>query len=1085
MRVGAFWRASVTALGYSRRALLVPANPERLKTDPQQTGAEPGGEFLARQESRRRGLKRANTAVAVVIITVLALALTALWQGRRATGLQATAEQSRQRAELAEARARQDLWRALLAEASATRLGQTVSRREVGLETIQRAASIAYSDELRDEAIATLALPDFRLESTVPIDGSMRIPAFDDTLRLCAVGLTNGDVLVRRASDAMEVRRFTRAAAGVPEAQEHPVNLEFASGGGALSVRYYRGAIAVFDLQSGAVRFTRDTDALRRPAARAHFSSDGRFIVAPVFKPDGFEVMDARTGKTVAHFPQISSFSHAAVRPGTNQFASYANGMVSVYDWDKGEKVADYPFAPGSRVLAWSADGIRLAVGGNSSRVHVWDVATRRLTELPGHQADVFDLQFEGSGARLAVATLDNTTRIWDLADERLVAIAEDRRLARWGPDGRSGWVLSKQRFEIRNETGNPILASPRGRPDDTDGATMDVSPDGRWAVSKAGANAALVWNLTEPRAPQRVALTNLHSFCFHPKEPKLLLMRDHRVEEQTFSVQTNDGRSLATLGTAVPRSIVEGRLPELITTSANGRTRVYVELRRGAIWLENGDSTNGLIQLEKIYHSSVLRRSGSIHGTGTVALSPDGHWLVVSADGTQGAYLFDARTGQAVRPIDEYTGGVQFSLDGRWLVLMAVPYCRVFRTSDWSPVWSKPTDPRSPSYSGAAAFSPDGSRLACVLSAHRATLVSTEDGREEAVLEPPDASTITLARWTPDGERLVLATRDNQLNIWLPQSLRHELTKLGLERKPSHQVALESAPALSTVSRPTLRWIVPTLLACAAIAAGLALIALRHHRRLIGEFSQTEALALRREKELQIERELNELKNRFVSMVSHEFRTPLGITMSAIELLRNHLELLEDAKRKELFDDIFVATRHMADMMEQMLVLSRAEAGKLAFRPVPINLENLCHRLVDESLSASNRRCPIEVKVEGTLTGAEADESLLRHIFSNLLSNAVKYSAAGQTVEFGVTRTGGNAVFTVRDAGIGIPPGDVPRLFHAFHRAANVGETPGTGLGLVIVKRCVDLYGGAIEVRSKPGEGTTFTVTLPVFVAS
>ena len=1060
-------------------------NPERLKTDPQDSGAASGAEFVARQESRRRGLKRANTAVAVVIIAVLALALAALWQGRRAAGLQATAEQSRERAESAEAQARQDLWRALLAETRATRLGQTVSRREVGLETIQRASSIASSDELRDEAIATLALPDFRLESTVPIDGSMRIPAFDDTLRLCAVGLTNGDVLVRRTSDAAEVRRFTRAAAGVPEAQEHPVNLEFAPGGRALSVRYFRGAIAVFDLETGAVRFTRDTDELRRQASRALFSSDGRFIVAPVFKPDGFEVMDARTGRTVAHFPEISSFSHAAARPGANQFASYASRKVSVFDWDTKKKVAEYPFEAGSRVLAWSTDGNQLAVGGNSSRVRVWDVATGRLTELPGHKADVFDLQFDVSGARLAVATLDNTTRIWDLADERPVAIAEDRRLARWGPNGRSGWVLPKQRFEIRSEAGNPILASPRGRPDDTDGATMDVSPDGRWAVSKAGAGAALIWNLAEPRAPQRVDLTNLHSLCFHPKEPKLLLMRNHRVEERSFSVQTNDGRTSVRLGTALPRSVVEDRFPELIATSSDGRTRVYVELRRGAMWMENPDLTNGLIQLEKIYHSSVLRRSGSIHGTGTVALSPDGRWLVVSADGSRGAYLFDARTGQAVRQIDEWTGGVQFSLDGRWLVLMAVPYCRVFRTSDWSQVWSKPTDSRSPSYSGAAAFSPDGSRVACVLSAHRATIVATKDGREEAVLESPDASTITLARWTPDGDRLVLATRDNQLNIWQPEALRRELTALGVERKSSHPVAREITPSLATVSRPTLRWLVPTLLACAAIAAGVALVALRHHRRLIGEFSQADALALRREKELQIERELNELKNRFVSMVSHEFRTPLGITMSAVELLRNHFELLDDAKRKELFDDIFSSTRHMAGLMEQMLVLGRVEAGKHAFRPAPINLGAFCHRLMDECLSATHRRCPIEVKLEGALDGAQADESLLRHIFSNLLSNAVKYSTAGQTVEFGVTRAGVNAVFTVRDGGIGIPEEDLPRLFQAFHRAANVGETPGTGLGLVIVKRCVELYGGAIEVRSKPGEGTTFVVTLPVFAAS
>src|SRR5262245_43740078 len=143
----------------------------------------------------------------------------------------------------------------------------------------------------------------------------------------------------------------------------------------------------------------------------------------------------------------------------------------------------------------------------------------------------------------------------------------------------------------------------------------------------------------------------------------------------------------------------------------------------------------------------------------------------------------------------------------------------------------------------------------------------------------------------------------------------------------------------------------------------------------------------------LATERELGELKNRFVAMVSHEFRTPLGITMSAVELLRNHLEVLNESKRRELFDDILSSTRHMAGLMEQVLLLGRVEAGKVGYRPAPLDLGTLCHKLADESLSATNRRCPIEVELDHSLGEVRADESLLRHIFSNLLSNAVKYS--------------------------------------------------------------------------------------------
>jgi len=229
-------------------------------------------------------------------------------------------------------------------------------------------------------------------------------------------------------------------------------------------------------------------------------------------------------------------------------------------------------------------------------------------------------------------------------------------------------------------------------------------------------------------------------------------------------------------------------------------------------------------------------------------------------------------------------------------------------------------------------------------------------------------------------------------------------------------------------------------------------------------------------------ERELNELRSRFTSIVSHEFRTPLGIIMSAVELLRNYFDRLDEERRSELFEDIHSATRRMGALMEQVLVLGRADAGKLTFSPVPLDLEALCLKLTDESQSATVRRCPVEMAFENDLAGATADEPLLRHIFSNLLSNAAKYSPSGSPVEFRVRRDGDAAEFIVKDRGIGIPADDQLRMFEAFQRARNVGEIPGSGLGLLITKRCVELHGGSIGFVSNAGEGTAFTVRLPVF---
>jgi PAS domain S-box-containing protein len=234
--------------------------------------------------------------------------------------------------------------------------------------------------------------------------------------------------------------------------------------------------------------------------------------------------------------------------------------------------------------------------------------------------------------------------------------------------------------------------------------------------------------------------------------------------------------------------------------------------------------------------------------------------------------------------------------------------------------------------------------------------------------------------------------------------------------------------------------------------------------------------------KTLEREKELSQLKSNFVSMVSHEFRTPLGIIQSSAELLRDFYQKMQAVEREEQLESIARNTRRMAGMMEGVLVLSRLDAGKLHFQPAMLNLDSFCRRVVDEVLSATSRRCLVDLRLNSIPSEAKADEQLLGHIFTNLLSNAIKYSEPGATVQFAVERHGRDAVCTVRDPGIGISDDDQQQLFKAFHRGGNVGTRPGTGLGLLLVKRCAELHGGEVRVSSKMGEGTTVIVRLPVF---
>ncbi|HCN29719.1 MAG TPA: hypothetical protein DIT64_13440 [Verrucomicrobiales bacterium] len=231
----------------------------------------------------------------------------------------------------------------------------------------------------------------------------------------------------------------------------------------------------------------------------------------------------------------------------------------------------------------------------------------------------------------------------------------------------------------------------------------------------------------------------------------------------------------------------------------------------------------------------------------------------------------------------------------------------------------------------------------------------------------------------------------------------------------------------------------------------------------------------------LEQERELGELKSRFVTMVSHEFRTPLGIIMSAVELLQHYSDRLPEDEKKRQLQEIQSSTKHMGGLMEQVLLLGRAEAGKLTCKPAPLDLAAFAERVIDETQSITSGKCRVTLDTEAVPASSNVDESLLRHILSNLVANAVKYSPEGSEVTLRVRCRGPQAVFEVSDRGIGIPEKDRARLFEAFHRCSNVGDTPGTGLGLVIVKRCVELHGGSIEVASEPGLGSTFTVRIPI----
>ncbi len=226
-------------------------------------------------------------------------------------------------------------------------------------------------------------------------------------------------------------------------------------------------------------------------------------------------------------------------------------------------------------------------------------------------------------------------------------------------------------------------------------------------------------------------------------------------------------------------------------------------------------------------------------------------------------------------------------------------------------------------------------------------------------------------------------------------------------------------------------------------------------------------------------ERELNQLKTRFVSMISHELRTPLSIIQSTADLLENYH--WSASERAEWFQQIRNAIQHMTQLIEDVLLLGKAEAIVLHHQVQALQLTKFLTDLIENWQQTIGQERHIHLICEGQPQIVYVDPKLLRHCCHNLLSNAIKYSAPGSEIQVVLRFQADQVVLSVKDQGIGIPPEDLERLFDAFFRAKNAECIQGTGLGLTIVKKCVELLHGEISVVSELNVGTTFSLTLPI----
>ncbi|WP_240312732.1 sensor histidine kinase [Flavihumibacter solisilvae] len=239
-------------------------------------------------------------------------------------------------------------------------------------------------------------------------------------------------------------------------------------------------------------------------------------------------------------------------------------------------------------------------------------------------------------------------------------------------------------------------------------------------------------------------------------------------------------------------------------------------------------------------------------------------------------------------------------------------------------------------------------------------------------------------------------------------------------------------------------------------------------------ERSQTEL-----EEALNKEKELNEIKSRFVSMASHEFRTPLSTILSSATLISRYQQSEEQQQRQKHVTRIKNAVKHLNDLLEDFLSLGKLEEGKVEINLSKVNLAELMDEVEEELRPSIKEGQKLETRINAD-PHCVTDKRMVKHIFHNLLSNAFKFSGEGKSVHVDVSTLDGEVSIRVRDEGIGIAADEQQFLFDSFFRAKNAFNIQGTGLGLHIVNRYINLLGGNITFESELDKGTSVTVSLP-----
>jgi WD40 repeat protein/tRNA A-37 threonylcarbamoyl transferase component Bud32 len=658
------------------------------------------------------------------------------------------------------------LWQSYLAQARARRWSGRPGRRVESLEALASAAAIRPSLELRNEAIACMALMDLRV--TREWDGcppGAHGLAFDAKLERYAVGDAQGNLSIRAVADNRELMRL-------PGPGDPAWIVHFSPGGRYLAGKYHppnaNGANRVW-----VWNLARGQTLLKTPGpiynAALAFSPDDRWL-AVGWMEGGISFYDLHTGTEAKRLPSETTVTYLAFHPKGETFATRTvDARIVVCSAEDGRTLHA---VSGTEGPAWHPSGKLLAIGGADSRIRVYDADSWRERAVLECQASEF--AFGHGNDLLASVGGDHTLRLWRPLDSNPLLTVPGVVMA--GPpvfapgDRLLGHRVEGSRISLFEVVPAPecrrLIAEPASKARIWD---TEISPDGR-LLAGAYEDGVRLWDLEQGEQAALLSGRDWRSVQFTPDGQTLIasgwpgLVRWPIARERQL-----DGASVLRIGPAAPVALPAGTAAEGSSLSHYGRTLVVAA----------GDAA----LIFDVTTQEEQARFGGQRSLNSASLSPDGRWLACCTWHGSGVKVFDTRDGKLALTVPETAdSGAAFSPDGKWLVIATGPEYRLWSVGTWKPglrIARQGTN----DIPGPAAFSPDGRILAIVPSWPLVRLIDVETGQELATLEAPDVEVLihTLS-FSPDGERLVAGSLSQRLHVWDLQLIHGRLAAMGLE---------------------------------------------------------------------------------------------------------------------------------------------------------------------------------------------------------------------------------------------------------------------------------------------------------------